>query len=163
MRYLIDNIKYRTLKKVPEYICYRHPKKDLYVMVNKEGKLVGRMNAHPNYVEDKSYYPGESDYYSFYISRLYIDKEFRNKGAGTAFLNIAAKESYRRNCDGKVHLIAKAIMGEKRPHKLYRRYGFDSQKKDHIKLIDQAIEDKTDVQQLYYTPMYLPQKNKLEK
>ena len=166
MAYLIDFIKNKPLKKIPEYICYRHPKSNLYIMADKKGCIVGRMNAHPKYVPDSdTYYPGESGYYSFYINRLFVNKEFRNKGIGKAFLNIAAKESYRRNCDGKVHLIAAILEGGgKPPQKLYRKYGFDSRNKYHIALIDKAIKDKTDVSKMcWHTPMYLPKKNKLEK
>lgn len=147
-------------KKFPEYICYRHPKKDIYHLANNKGELVGRMRAYPEYIPDNdTYYPNASKYFSLYIQRLFIKPEFRDKKAGTAMLNIAAKDSFRRSCHGKVHLIAGAIENlGKPPQKFYRRFGFDSQYKSHIKYIDEAIKNNTPLPKniKWETPMFLP-------
>jgi GNAT superfamily N-acetyltransferase len=140
-----------------EYLCYRHPKSNIYKLANKEGKHVGTMVAMPEFISDNDIYnPDKKNYYSLYIKRLFINKEERGKGAGTALLNIAAADSYRRNCHGDVHLIAQALENYGTPpQKFYRKNGFDSQKAYHIETIDKAIKENTKLPPLLWiTPMF---------
>lgn len=150
----------KPIKKIPEFIGYRHPKSNVYVLSDKNANIVGRMVAYPEFLRDNAtYYPDKQNCYSLYIKRLFVEKEFRGKGAGQAFLNIAAAESYQRNCHGNVHLIAQSLEGGKHPQKFYRRYGFDSQNRYHIELIDKAIEDNTKLPPArWITPMFLRRK-----
>lgn len=149
----------RPLKKIPEYLCWKTPKKNTYFLFNKEGRLAGRMVAYKDYcTENDVFYPTKMSYASFYIKRIFIEQEFRQKGACKAFLNIAAKESYRNHCDGKVHLIAKDISGTGfHPQIIYRKYGFDSQNKYHIQNIDSAILNSSPLPKgiKWETPMFL--------
>ncbi len=127
-------------------------------MFDREGQIVGRMAASKEFINHNDIYnPNKIDYYSLYIQRIYVPKEHRGKGIGTAFLNIAAQESYRRGCHGDVHLIAENIeQGGRPPQKLYRRFGFNSQKKWHIEMIDKAIAENTPLPPAKWsTPMYL--------
>jgi len=148
----------KQLKKVPDYLCYRNSKSSVYVLAAKDGKIAGRMVAMPEFLSDtKTYYPDKKDCYSLYIKRLFVEKNYRSKGAGTALLNIAAKDSYRRHCSGNVHLIAQALEQGNHPHKFYRKYGFDSQSKYHIDLIDNAIKNNTELPPARWCiPMFLP-------
>ena len=115
--------------------------------IAKDGKYAGYMRAHPDFIEDNNiYYPRIKNYFSFYIKHLFIENEFRNQGLGRILLNIAKKESFRYDCDGKVHVVAGRLCGEEKlPHKFYRKNGFDSQYKTDIKLIDNAIKNNTEV------------------
>lgn len=145
-----------------KYICYRNPKGGIYRLFNKQGHIVGRMIANREYINTNDIYnPEKKDYYSLYIKRIFIEKEYRGKGAGKAFLNIAAAESYRRKCNGNVHLIAQALenMGTP-PQKFYRKFGFNSQNKYHIEKIDEAIKNNTPLPPLrWITPMFLDRNN----
>lgn len=159
MSYMIDFMKNRPLKKFPEYLCYRHPKSNVYMLSNKEGKLVGRMVAMPEYISDGTLYnPNKAGYFSLYIKRLFIEKEFRKKGAGRAFLNIAAKDSYNRSCQGNVHLVAQALeSGGAPPQPFYRKFGFDSQNKSQMKAVDEFIKNGTPLPKYKWTTlMYFP-------
>ncbi len=145
-----------------EYLCYRNPKKGPYLMFDKQGQIVGRMGASKEFINHNDVYnPNKIDYYSLYIQKIYVPKEHRGKGIGTAFLNIAKADSYRRGCNGNVHLIAENIeQGGRPPQKLYRRAGFDSQKKYHIEMIDKAIAENTPLPPAKWsTPMYFEGKD----
>lgn len=156
---------YSILRKQPtnwKYLCYRNPQKGPYIMFDKEGHIVGRMAAGKEFINNNDMYnPGKKDYYSLFIQRLYVPKEYRGQGIGSAFLRIAAKESYRRGCNGNVHVIAGSFeQGAKPPQKIYRRAGFNSQNKTHIEMIDKAIAENTPLPPArWVTPMYLESKN----
>ncbi len=161
----IKSLEYPLTRRYPkdwQFLCYRNPKKGPYWMFDKQGQIVGRMAASKEFINHNDVYnPDKIDYYSLYIQRLYVPKEHRGKGIGTAFLNIAKTDSYRRGCHGNVHLIAESFeQGAKPPQKLYRRAGFDSQKKGHIEIIDKAIAEGTPLPPgKWSTPMYFAGKD----
>lgn len=145
-----------------KFLCYKNPKKGPYIMFDKQGQIVGRMAANKEFINHNDIYnPDKIDYYSLYIQRLYVPKEHRGKGIASAFLNIAKADSYRRGCNGNVHLIAESFeQGAKPPQKIYRRAGFDSQKKGHIEIIDKAIAEGTPLPPgKWSTPMYFAGKD----
>ena len=150
----------KNIVKGSEYLCHRANKSNVYEMSDNTGRIVGRMVAYPEFIKDSdTYYPDKKDYYSLYIKRLFVEKEFRHKGIGKYFLDIAATDSYKRNCDGNVHLIAERLEAGNPPQKFYRKNGFDSQNKTHIDLIDKAIETNTSLPPArWITPMFLPKK-----
>lgn len=161
----IKNLPNPLLRRYPlniEYFCYKNPKKGPYLMFNKQGQIVGRMAANKEFINNNDMYnPNKKDYYSLFIQRLYVPKEHRGKGIGSAFLRIAAEESYKRGCNGNVHVIAGSFeQGAKPPQKIYRRAGFDSQNKTHIEMIDKAIAENTQLPPArWVTPMYLKGKD----
>lgn len=145
--------------KITKYFAYNPPKTNFYRLGDTKGNYVGYMLALPDYVENEAFYPNISNYFSFYIKRILIDKDFRKQGAGKALLKIAAKESYRKGCDGKVHLIAGRLnsLETKLPHKFYWKNHFRSSDEPSNKKIKQAIENNSDIPSYMGlgTPMYL--------
>lgn len=153
--YILKQEKYS----IPKFFAYKAQKSNVYKLANDKGNYVGYMTAFPNYVETDVYYPDKTNYFSFYIKRLFVDREYRGNGAGKALLNIAAKESYRNGCDGCVHLTAGKINAQetKLPHKFYWRNNFVSSDEASNKSIKKAIENNTEIPGFMGlgTPMYL--------
>ena len=133
-------IETRPTAPLSKYYVYKNGNK--YQMCDRNGNYVGNMVAHPERIFDKfTYYPKIKNYASLYIANLFINKNFRSKGAGKAFLNIAKRESYRRNCDGRVHLIAEhADLRQPPPHIFYRKQGFSTQFLSTLEKIDKIIK-----------------------
>lgn len=128
-----------------------------YKMFDKKGILIGTMQALPMRVDYSGFYPDMyTSYYSFYIRSLKAIKRYI--GVGKSFIKIAKKESYRNNCDGKVHLVAANINDIKdKPDIFYRKCGFDSSDKYHIEEIDKCIKENKPLKNLWrHTLMYLP-------
>ena len=95
----------------------------------KSGKILGEMVARPETIRDPFFHfsPNARQYDSFYIQRLRAYE--RNKGVGTAFINLAKKESLRNFCSGNIHLIARNCLDVKdNPFIFYRKMGFSFNK-----------------------------------
>jgi len=112
-------------------------------MFDKKGNEVGKMIAFPQDVNThfREFSPNADKYRSFYIAKLcaYV----RNKGVGTAFINIAKKESLRNFCSGNVHVRSSDIYDKNNPpHIFYRKKGFNFNKYSTSlqKYIDECIK-----------------------
>jgi len=145
---------------LPKYLIYHNPKDYSYKLFStKNGELLGDMDAYPEFVfDDRNYYPKERGYTSFFISHL---KAFKKKqGVGRAFIDLAKIESIRRNCEGKIHLLAKNITGDPDniPIIFYRKLGFDSQYRGLIRNIDEFLKGNTKLSKMVdrSIPMYMP-------
>jgi len=151
-------------EKIPERLIFKVLKKEageyifIYRMASKKGKYLGEMKALPAFVQDESYYPNMKNYFSFYIKLL--KAKVKNQKVGTDFLKLAKKESYRANCDGKVHLfsVSPEIEAKSPPSIFYRKNGFSSKNISLLKAIDRRIKNKnvplpSDCSQM---EMYLP-------
>ncbi len=149
-----------TRKSPPVSKYYALKKGTTYFLADTKGHYVGNMGAVPERIrENQTYYPDSKNYASLYITNLFINKKYRQKGAGSAFINIAVTESARRNCGGRVHLIA--VHDDKTqlpPHIFYRKAGFDSQDWVIMDKINNFIEEgiKLPGKSLDAIPMYLP-------
>lgn len=151
----------KPLKKLPDIMVYNKNRRDHFVAFNKQGKQMGYMIAYPVHVSNPDTFYKLEEYISFFIKRLFINKEYRGQGAGTALLNAANKLSCTPVCEGRVHLIAKKIFdAQAHPQKFYRKAGFDSQRKCHIERIDWAIKNNKPLPSdfLWETPMFLNRK-----
>lgn len=148
------------LKKLPEYLIYNDTKKDTYTLFStKTKKVLGSMQAYPEFIFDRrTYYPNEIGYNSLYIAS--IISFIKGCGVGTALINLAKKESIRRNCEGKIHLVARNITGEPDniPIIFYRKLHFNSQYIYLMKNIDTFLkrEKELSTQAMKSTPMYMP-------
>jgi len=120
-RYFVQKFKYRNNEPCSFY----------RIIDSQTGKTAGQMKAYPEVVRD-SYYtfsPNATEYRSFFIDRLFVEKEYRRMGIGTMLINIAKKESIRSLCSGNIHLISKNLASVcDVPHKFYRKLGFQCNK-----------------------------------
>lgn len=120
-------------------------------------KQLGRMKGYPYLVRDcEEYYPDKDIYYSFYIAKVKAN-EFR-KGIGKKLIQLAKCESYRYDCNGKIHLDA--VNEARPPFYFYRALGFDSQDKLKINIIDQyrkLNQPLPDKYKKWCISMYLPE------
>lgn len=157
----------KSLDKISDYICQSNKNKTCFKISNSDGKVMGSISMSPEHIYDsKTYFPDMEGYTSLYIRRLFVEKEFRNKGIGKALLDIAAKESLKYGCEGRMHLIAQPMITEpqNKPQIFYRKYGFDSQNKWQINELDKAIKDNTPLPPArWITAMFYKVKNMLEK
>lgn len=132
----------RKVKTLPEYLIYHNRKKDSYTLFStKTGDILGKMQAYPDFIfDDRTYYPKERGYTSFFISN--ITAYTKRKGVGTALINLAKRESIRRNCEGKIHLIAKNITkdADNLPILFYRKLNFSSQYRGLMENIDAFLK-----------------------
>lgn len=153
--------------KLADYVCCKNKKGMGFTINDTTGKVLGSIGIRPEHIYDsKTYFPDMEGYTSLYISRLFVEKEFRNKGIGKALLDIAAQESLKYGCDGRMHLIAQAPITEpmNRPQIFYRKYGFDSQDKGQMAALDDAIKNNTPLPPArWITAMFYKVKNMLEK
>lgn len=153
----------RQQKTLPKHLIYFNRKLSNYTMFSTEnGEILGKMSARPEYIySDKIYYPNEQGYSSLYINSLKANK--RRQGIGREFIELARRESVRRGCEGRVHLIADNVTGESDnlPYVAYRKMGFDSQQKWAIASIDRYIKTGDTMPKLLQKglAMYLPVKN----
>lgn len=158
---------YKPNEKLADYVCCKNKKGTAFTINDSAGKVLGSIALMPEHIYDsKTFFPDMEGYTSLYIKRLFVEKEFRNKGIGKALLDIAAKESLKYGCDGRMHLIAQPMITEpmNRPQIFYRKYGFDSQDKWQMEALDKAIKDKTPLPPArWITAMYYKVKNMLEK
>ncbi len=119
----------------------------LYRMIDlQKGKVAGYMRAGTDVIDDNfySYSPNAKRYYSFLIDRLYVEPEYRNQGVGTAFINIAKKESMRNFCTGNIHLTSfNTHEPTRHPHLFYRKLGFKCNKYNQLtqKYLDECIKE----------------------
>ncbi len=148
------------LKSLPEYLIYNDAKKDTYNLFStKTKKIMGSMQAYPEFILDRrTYYPNEIGYNSLYIAN--ITSFVKGCGVGTALINLAKKESIRRNCEGRIHLVARNITGEPDniPIIFYRKLHFNSQYSCLMKNIDAFLkgEKALSTQSTKSIPMYMP-------
>lgn len=153
----------KPTKNLPKHLIYFNRKLSHYTMFSTEtGKVVGKMCARPEYIYgDKIYYPNMHGYSSLYIHSLKAN--IRKQGIGREFIKLAQRESVRRGCEGRVHLIADNVTGESDnlPYVAYRKMGFDSQQKWAIASIDRYIKTGDSMPKLLQKrlAMYLPVKN----
>ena len=143
----------------------------LYKMADaKTGSCVGLMLARPTTIRDplRRFSPNADEYCSFFIDRIYT--YIKNHGVGSAFINIAKKESIRNFCSGNVHLISKNTRSPlDMPHLFYRKHGFKCNKyyKSSEKYFDECLKEGKPIETTKYgieIPMYIEKcvKNQLE-
>ena len=156
-----------TVKNLPEHLIYFNRKKSNYTMFSTHtGEILGKMSVQPEYIYSNNiYYPNIKCYSSLYIKSLKAEK--RRSGIGQELINLARRESIRRGCEGRVHLIAKNVTREadNLPYVAYRKMGFDSQQKWEITSIDRYIKTGETLPLLLKRglAMFLPVKNYCEK
>lgn len=160
-------LKFPPLKRpsLTNYLTYKTKFKNtgafIYKMFDNKGKIVGEMTAFPETIYDSSrqFSPHADSYRSFYIKKLMAFE--RNKGVGTAFINIAKKESLRNFCFGNIHVISSARYDQNNPpHIFYRKMGFqfNQYSKATEKYIDECLQNHRPVEKgkcIMDSPMYI--------
>lgn len=165
---LMPNIPlHNSSNKLANYVCHRCKNGSGFTINDTNGNILGNISIIPEHIYDsKTFFPDISGYTSLYIRQLFVQKEFRNKGIGKALLDMAAKESLKYGCEGRMHLIAQPVIAEptNKPQIFYRKYGFDSQNKWQIEALDKAIKENTPLPPArWITAMYYKVMNMLEK
>lgn len=135
-------------QKLTQYIVSTHklknnPERTVYCMFDRDGFELGRMETTPMVVNNRyrEYSPNADEYRSLFINRLIVNR--RNQGIGSAFINIAKKESVRKFCLGNLHVISSNLFDKKNPpHIFYRKMGFCFNKHSARteKYIDECIQ-----------------------
>lgn len=149
-----------TKRPAPLSNYYAYENDGTYKICDRALNRVGDMVAFPERIkEHATYYPDSKNYASLYVANLFVAKEHRGKGVGKALMNIAKSESQRRNCNGRVHLIAEHTdLSQPPPHIFYRKNGLASQDWVKIDKIDTMIDYGTTLtknQRFPSIPMYL--------
>lgn len=130
----------KPIKKMPKGLIYNHKNKDIYKLISlKNKKVVGEMRAYP-IKNNKTYYKNEQKNDTiFHISSLEILPKEQRKGWGEIFINFAKKESFNKNCKGKISLIAYNY--ETSPQAFYRKHGFVTLDDKTNKILDEYVEN----------------------
>lgn len=130
----------KPIKEMPKGLIYNHKNKDIYKLISlKDKKVVGEMRAYP-IKNDKPYYKNEEKKdYIFHISSLDIFEKMRNQGWGEIFINFAKKESFNKNCKGKISLVAYNY--EKSPHAFYKKHDFVTLDDKTNKILDEYVKN----------------------
>ncbi len=116
-------------QKIPQSLIFNPRGSDSYRMFNtKNGNLIGEMVAYPSVKQD------------VFIDRLLIYKDRRN-GYGKNFLNFAKNMSKNFGFEGRMSVCAGTLAEDpfNPPHIFYRKYGFTSDNKKLLKMIDQHM------------------------
>ncbi len=134
----------RYCANLTDFITYKGKSKNtgmyIYKMADRNGHLVGEMRAYPEVIYDqyRRFSPDIDSYHSFFIDRLFAHK--KRIGVGTAFINIAKKESQRHFCLGNVHTIASSVYDKNNPpYIFFRKQGFNFSK--YNKITQQIVDD----------------------
>ncbi len=107
---------------LPKGLIYHAKGKNEYRLIDIGAKkLVGTMTAFGIDVEHDDFYSLSPGQKIFHIFTLEIDKLHRNKGWGSYFVDFAKKESYEKNCEGRLSLISYNY--DNPPHTFYKRQG----------------------------------------
>lgn len=118
-----------TKQNIPTRLIYNPNGSDFYRMFNtKTGNVIGEMIAYPTINQD------------IFIDRLLIYREKR-QGNGTRFLNFAKNLSKKYGFKGRILVCAGTLAEDpfNPPHIFYRKYGFTSDNKKILNLIDKHI------------------------
>ena len=124
----------------------------VYKMANKDGKYVGLMETLPTIVNNKqqSYSPNATSYPSLLIQKLSVGP--KRQRFGSAFINIAKKDSFKHFCNGNIHLVASDMYdGLHPPQVFYRKLGFQFNKSSGFteRKVDEFIAGKIPESDLY--------------
>ncbi len=116
----------------------------VFRIYDNKGNCLGKMETEPQIVNNQLllYSPHSKKYASLYIKKLNVHKRF--KGVGTSLINVAKVESFKKFCNGNIHLIASDIYDEKRPPQVfYKKVGFKFGKyeKEVEKIVNEYIKD----------------------
>lgn len=122
----------------------KYSNKAVFLMYDKKGCCLGRMETEPCVLRNRYhlYSPNSDKYSSLHIKRLNSFK--RRVGVGTSLINVAKVESFKKFCNGNIHLIASDIYDEKRPPQVfYKKVGFKFGKyeKEVEKIVNEYIKD----------------------
>lgn len=130
----------KPIKEMPKGLIYNHKNKDIYKLISlKDKKVVGEMRAYP-IKNDKLYYKSEQENDTiFHISSLEIFEKMRNQGWGGLFIDFAKKESFNKNCKGKISLVAYNY--EKSPHAFYKKQNFVTLDDETNRILDVYVEN----------------------
>lgn len=123
----------------------------VFRIYDNKGNCLGKMETEPQIVNNQLllYSPHSKKYASLYIKKLNVHKRF--KGVGTSLINVAKVESFKKFCNGNIHLIASDVYDEKRPPQVfYRKVGFEFGKHeiDTKKIVDDCIKNNKPVDKL---------------
>ena len=130
--------------KIPNILFYNPANTNIYKMIDRnKGSVIGEMH-----------FSVRND---LYINSLDIDKNFRRQGFGKRFLNFARNLSKSLGLEGKLRVLAGAnIKDLQNPSFIfYRKYGFTSDNKETLKIIDEAIKNNTQIKDLNTPPIYM--------
>ena len=115
----------KSIRTFPQNLIYVSPKvPDCYKMVNAAGEFVGTMHARVKFREDSACYKEFLPCNVFHINSLEIEK--KRQGYGSDFVKFAKQESFKKECGGRVSLVA--FNSTKSPHIFWWKQGFRSTK-----------------------------------
>ena len=146
---VVSLVSVKPIKELPNVVIYNPMNTSVYNMGSPYfGNFLGEMVAYPIEENNKK---------TLWIEHLLMFQ--RRSGFGTMFLDFAQQLSRQLGCGGKLLLLAASTIYEtKAPHAFYRKYGFGSDDKKVLKLIDKSIKRKKSLSYTY-TPeieMYYP-------
>lgn len=118
------------IKNLPKTLIYS-PSTDVYRMFStKTSKQIGEMKVNNFHYKDIP---------CLEIVSLLINQ--KREGFGRQFINFARKESYARNLNGNLYVIAGGLNDENgnAPHQFYRKLGFKSDNKKLLRRVDWSL------------------------
>lgn len=137
------NLKFppRKYPTIPERLIYGSGK--TYNMAStKTGHYLARLKVTPMELKENSFYRNEQPIKSLYINDLNVCGFTRRNNVGTDFVNFAKILSRKKNCEGRLHLLAYNYDNPgKAPHKFWRKLGFASVYPEENKILDFIIEN----------------------
>ena len=143
----------KPLKSIPRGLIYHAPKSDMYSLVDLNSKkCVGKKLAYPKSCTNSTFYNVEPNGKTFHIYSLKISE--KNQGWGSYFIKFAKNESIRRNCKGRVSLVA--FYPGKAPHIFYKKQGFVTKDKNLNSYLDKCIQEKYNPAYLNAVDMFIP-------
>ena len=124
---------------LPKGLIYHTKGKDEYRLIDIAArKLVGRMTAFDIDVQYDKFYKLKPGQKIFHIFTLEIEQFCQNNGWGSYFIDFAKKESYKRNCEGRVSLVSYNY--DNPPHTFYKKQGFITIDKRTNKELDYCLK-----------------------
>lgn len=121
----------------------KNPQDTVFRMYDRKGNCLGKLEIRPEAVENKLHFysPNSEKYNSLRIRKLISHK--KRQGVGTSLINVAKIESFKKFCNGNIHVIASDVYDEKHPPQVfYKKVGFKFGKyeKETEKIVDDYIK-----------------------
>ena len=124
---------------LPKGLIYYSKENGEYRLIDMTAKkFVGKMFAADIDTEYDDFYKLNPGQKIFHIFTLEIDELHKNKGWGSYLVDFAKKESYKRNCEGRLSLISYNY--DNPPHAFYKKQGLVTTDEKVNKELDDCIK-----------------------